>query len=204
MQISVDPVWSRFARLFLGIGYLSNGQLQEAEHNLEEVMNFGEILDNKFITTSAYGLLNVILIAGGNISVGVNAVEHILGIFFENESRYHYATGEYFLGKVYSQIAQGHGPRNFAVLFKNLGFLLKNVPFAGKKAETHFNKAIEVAEEIGAKGILGQAKLDLALLHKAKGRTGQARKCISEAIEAFEQCEAEVFLKQAREILLSF
>lgn len=204
MQISVDPVWSRFARLFLGIGYLSNGQLQEAEDNFNEVMNFGEILGNKFITTSAYGLLNVILIARGNISVGVNAVEHILGIFFENESRYHYATGEYFLGKVYSQIAQGHGPRNFAVLFKNLGFLLKNVPFAGKKAETHFNKAIEVAEEIGAKGILGQAKLDLALLHKAKGRTGQARKCISEAIEAFEQCEAEVFLKQAREILLSF
>jgi len=203
MEISVDPVWSRFARLFLGIGYLSNGQLQKAEHNFEEIMKSGENLGNEFIATSAYGLLNVILIARGNISVGVNAVEHILGIFFENESRYHYATGEYFLGKVYLQIAQGHRPGSFAVLFKNLGFLLKNVPFAGRKAENHFNKAIEAAEEIGAKGVLGQAKLDLALLHKSKGRTGQARKCISEAIEVFEQCEAEVFLKQAREILLS-
>jgi len=77
------------------------------------------------------------------------------------------------------------------------------VPSAGKKAEDHFNKAIEVAKEIGAKGTLGQAYLDLGLLHKAKGKTDQAREYITKAIQVLDQCETEVFLKQAKEALAS-
>ncbi len=80
---------------------------------------------------------------------------------------------------------------------------MKNVPFASQKAEAHFNKAIEVAKEIGAKGIKGEAYLDLGLLHKAKGRTDQAMKCISDSIQIFEECEAEVYLKKANEALES-
>jgi tetratricopeptide (TPR) repeat protein len=86
---------------------------------------------------------------------------------------------------------------------KNIGFLVKNVPFASKKAEDHFNKAIEVAKGIGANGILGQAYLDLGILHKTKGRIDQARKCISNAIALFEKCEARIFLEQAKEALAS-
>jgi hypothetical protein len=43
--------------------------------------------------------------------------------------------------------------------------------------------------------------LELGLLHKIKGRTDEARKCISDAVRLFEECEADVFLKQAREAL---
>jgi len=88
-------------------------------------------------------------------------------------------------------------------MFRNIGFLVKNVPFAGKKAEDHFNKATEVAKEIGAKGFQGLAYLNLGLLHKAKKRTGQAQKCITEAVQLFEQCKAETSLKQAKEALAS-
>jgi hypothetical protein len=55
-----------------------------------------------------------------------------------------------------------------------------------------------VAKEIGAKGTMGMAYLDLGLLHKMKGKTEQAKKCLSEAIQIFEETEAEVFLKQAK------
>ena len=60
-----------------------------------------------------------------------------------------------------------------------------------------------MAKEIGVKGLLGQAYMDLGLLHKAKKRTAQARECISKAIKVFEECEAEVYLKQANEALES-
>jgi hypothetical protein len=43
--------------------------------------------------------------------------------------------------------------------------------------------------------------LGLGQLHKAKGKTEKARDCITHAIDAFEKCEADVFLKQAREAL---
>ena len=84
---------------------------------------------------------------------------------------------------------------------KNIGFLIKSVPFASKKAEEHFNRAIEVAKEIGAKGTTGMAYLDLGLLYMKKGKTGQARKCLSDAIRIFGETEAEGFLKQAKETL---
>ncbi len=81
--------------------------------------------------------------------------------------------------------------------------MIRSIPFAAKKAEDHFNRAIEIAREIGAKGTLGQAYLDLGLLHRAKGKKDKARECIRTAIEVFEQCEAEAYLKQAKEALQS-
>ena len=64
-------------------------------------------------------------------------------------------------------------------------------------------KAIEAMRDIGAKGLLGQASLDLGLLHTVKGRTDEARECLSEAIRLFKQCEAEGYLKRAKEALAS-
>jgi tetratricopeptide (TPR) repeat protein len=87
------------------------------------------------------------------------------------------------------------------MITKNIGFLMKNVPFSAKKAENHFLKAIEVAKKIGAKGFLGRVNLDLGLLYKIKGKNDEARKCISDAVQLFKECEADVFLKQAKEAL---
>ncbi len=95
----------------------------------------------------------------------------------------------------------GAEPISLSKIFKNIGFLVKNVPFASKKAEGHFKKVIEVAGEMRAKTILGGVYLDLGLLHKAKKRTDKAKQCISDAIKIFEECGAEVYLEQAKEAI---
>jgi hypothetical protein len=59
---------------------------------------------------------------------------------------------------------------------KNIGFLIKNVPFAAKKAEDYFQSAIRQWNEIGSKGWMGRASLDLGRLHKVKGRNEEARR----------------------------
>jgi tetratricopeptide (TPR) repeat protein len=84
---------------------------------------------------------------------------------------------------------------------QNFSFLVKNFPFAGKKAEEHLNKAIELLQEIGAKGFLGRVYLSLGLLYKASKRSEQAKECILEAINIFQEGGAEVWLKQANEAL---
>jgi tetratricopeptide (TPR) repeat protein len=94
-------------------------------------------------------------------------------------------------------------PISLFVILKNIGFLLKNAPFAAKKAEEHIKNSINIAKEIGAIGVLGQAYLSLGRLHNLKKRTDPAKECISKAIEFFEQCEAEVYLKQANEVFES-
>ena len=88
-------------------------------------------------------------------------------------------------------------------MLSNFGFLVKNASIANKKAEGYLNEAITMANEIGAKGLLGQASLELGALYKAKGRSAQAQRYISEAIKIFQQCQAERYLKQAKEALAS-
>jgi tetratricopeptide (TPR) repeat protein len=111
-----------------------------------------------------------------------------------------YAISEFILGEVNSQIATGPKP-SLSIMAKNLGFLVKNVPFATKKAEEHYYKAIEIFKDIGAKGFLGQAYLSLGLLYKASRRTDQAKPSILKAIDVFQECEAEGWLKKANEAL---
>ena len=201
IEVSADPLYSQFPRFLLGISYVFNGQFLEAEDVLKAVESFSQNYGTEVYGTPAHSLLGVVLIAKGHMARGLKMIEDMGQSVLETGRKYCYATTEYSRGKLYFQLVEGAGPISLSTMAKNIGFLIKNVPFASKKAEAHFKKAIEVAKEIGAKGVLGQAYLDLGLLHRAKGRTDQARKCILDAIQLFEQCEVEVFLKQAKEAL---
>jgi tetratricopeptide (TPR) repeat protein len=137
------------------------------------------------------------------MSEGLRLLEQGHQMYLDDESPPFCAQGEYTLGSVYLQIVERAAPMSLSTVAKNISFLVKNVPFASKKAEEHFSKAIEVAEEIGAKGILARAYLGLGLLFKATKRRDQARDCIFQAIQVFEECGAEGPLKKAKEALAS-
>jgi tetratricopeptide (TPR) repeat protein len=202
-RLAVDPFYSQLSRLNLGSIYLFSNQLDKAETAIEEVLSYSEKFGAGVIGIQACIYMGLLLIAKGQMSQGLKLLEEGQRECLENQWRTVYARSEYALGKVYSQIVEGSGPISLSTMAKNIGFLIKNVPFASKKAEEHFNRAIEVAKEIGAKGTMGMAYLDLGLLYRMKGKTEQAQKCLSEAIQLFEQCEAEGFLKQAKEALAS-
>ena len=203
IQDSADPFYSHFPRLGLGIYYLLSDQFQEAEDAFNEVLTFSRNFGTELLGSPAYACLGVVSIVKGHMSHGLKVLEESIRSSKENTNKFAYSLYEIFLGMVYLQIVQGEGERSLSTMFKNIGFLVKNVLFADKKAEDHFNKAIEVAKEIGAKTFQGTACLNLGLLHKAKKRTAQARKCMTEAVQLYEQCEAETSLKRAKEALAS-
>jgi len=202
VEVALDPWYSQFPKVNSGLALLLGGQFQEAEEVLQPVLNFCKERAIGELTELTYVSLAPTLIAKGRIKQGLSMLQEARQNLLRNQRRAIYALSEQFFGNVYSQIAAGPTP-SFSIMAKNLGFLFREVPFAGKKAEEHFNKAIEVAKEIGAKSILGRACLDLGLLHQAKRRKDQARECISEAISIFQECEAEIYLKQAKEALAS-
>ena len=203
IRFSADPFYSETLRALLGFGYLFTNQLDKAEAALEEVMAYSQKFGVALIGAMASILMGVLLIAKGRMSQGLELLAETQRTCLENQRRCMYALSEYILAKVYSQIVEGTKPISLSTMAKNIGFLIKNVPFASKKAEEHFNRAIEMAKEIGAKGTMGMAYLDLGLLYKMKGKTEQAKNCISVAIRIFEETEAEGFLKQAKEALAS-
>jgi tetratricopeptide (TPR) repeat protein len=203
VQTAADPFYSQFPRYLLGAGYAQNGQYQEAGEALEEVASFSRDFGCELLGTPTHAMLGMLSIAKGQMNQGLSMVEKTLRTTLESHRRCWYSIFELRLGQVYLQIVNKSAPVSLSTMVKNIGFILRNVPSAATKAEEHFKKAIRVSKEIGAKMVLGEAYLDLGLLHKAKGRTEQVRECITESIQIFEQCEAEVRLKQAKEALAS-
>jgi class 3 adenylate cyclase/tetratricopeptide (TPR) repeat protein len=202
-EVSADPFYTQWPRLLIGGSYLFKGQYQEAEEALQEVMSFCQNLSCGVLQPVARAFLGVPLIAKGHMREGLEMIEDARQSLLDNDRKYFYSVSEYILGKVFLNIVERAAPTSISTMARNIGFLIKSVPFASKKAEEHFNRAIEVAKEIGAKRTMGEAYLDLGLLYRTKGKTEQAKKCISEAIQIFEQTEADRLLRQAKEALVS-
>lgn len=200
MEVALDPAYAEFPKVTLGLDYFFVGQLQEAEKVLQSSLDFSEKHGMGQISLISQCFLAPILIAKGHMKQGTELLEKARKTLITNQRRVWYALSEYIFGEVNSQIATGPKP-SLSIMAKNIGFLVKNVPFATKKAEEHFNKAIELLKEIGAKGFLGRVYLSLGLLYKASKRSEQAKECILEAINIFQEGEAEVWLKQANEAL---
>jgi tetratricopeptide (TPR) repeat protein len=203
IQTAQDPFYYQCSRYFLGTGYAQNGQFQEAEAAFQEVAAYSRDFGCEVLGTPTDAMLGLLSIAQGRMGHGLNMMEEALQACLENQRRYVYARIEHYLGQVYLQIVEKSAPVSLTTMAKNVGFILKNVPSAAKKAVEHFHRALEVAEEIGAKSIQGQVYVGLGRLHKAKGRSDQAQDCFSKAARIFRKCEAKVYLKQANEALES-
>jgi len=199
--ISPDPLVSNAAKTILGSAYLLIGNVEEAEKNLVEVYKYCEEHGAGAMGAFSRGALSLVYLAKGDLSRGVRMGEELIGWFEENEDKYRLAHHLCRTGNIYLKIARREGSTSLSFLVKNLGFIMRNTLVAGRKAEEYLKKSVEVARQIGAIGILGQASLGLGLLYKTKGKTVEAKKYFSEAIEAFEKCGAEGYLKQAREAL---
>ena len=178
------------------------GQLQEAEDIFESLFNFSEKRGIGMFTALAQMFLSAILIAKGHINQGFKKFEDTQKTLVKSHQKLIYGISESILGLIYTQFITGPSP-SLSTLAKNFGFIVKNAPFAEKMAEQHYNNAIELYREMGAKGELGDALLGLGQLYKAKKRNENARECFSEAASLFQECDAHVYLKQAEEALAS-
>jgi len=203
IRISADPFYTQLAIILLGVALTFNERFQEAEDALQKNVSYSQTCGCEIIGTSASGMLGLISITKGKMSEGIKRLENALKVFYENHNKIFIIEYERTLALVYYQIVAKTSPISFSTMAKNVGFILKNVPSAGKKAEEHFNKAIETGKEIGAMTLVGIALYELGLLHIAIKKSDKARICLTEAIEVLEQCGSEGGLKLAKEAMAS-
>jgi class 3 adenylate cyclase/tetratricopeptide (TPR) repeat protein len=200
IEAALDPAYPEFPKVSLGIAYFLNGQFNEAQKTLLLNLDFCEKHGMELIVMMDQCFLAPIWIAKGRMKQGAELLEKTRRTLLKNHRKMWYAYSEYILGEVNLQIATGPKP-TLSIMAKNIGFLVKSVPFASKKAEEHLTKAIKLLEELGANGLLGQSYLSLGLLYKADNKTDKSRQCTLEAIRLFEKYKAKGFLKQANEVL---
>ena len=183
-DVALDPAYAQFPRCTLCLAYCFSGHFQEAEGVAQSILDFSKRRDIGQLTGFAHLSQAFSLIAKGQMHDGVKMYEETQQVLIKNDKKTWYAISEFTLGGIYSQMTTPPLP-DFA------------------KAVEHFNKAIEVSREIGAKGILGRAYLSLGLLKKGMEQPDQARASLSNAIKIFEELDAELFMKQAKEVLAS-
>ena len=199
--VSPDSLLSCTAKTVLGAAYFSLGNMEEAEKHLVEVHKYCQEHGAGGMGGFSRIALSGLYLVKGELGQGVRMGEELIAWFEESENKYRLAYHLCRTGNIYLKIAQRKGSTDLSFLVRNFWFLMRNILVAGRKAEKSLKKSVEVSRQIGAIGILGEASLGLGLLYKAKGKTDEAKKLFSEAIEAFEKCGAEGYLKQAREAL---
>jgi len=203
IELSVDPYYSHWSRMLLCLSYVSNNQFREAEEALEELLGYTRTFWAEVLGTPAEYIRGIVLVGKGQLAQGIKILEDIQRSYQQNARRWCYALSEHILGTIYSQIAEGAGPKDISTIVKNINFLIRNKPFAWKKAEGHYKRAINAAQKIGADITLGMSFFNLGLLHRGKGNADNARQYLAKAVRIFEKCEAEIYLGKAKNALLS-
>ena len=165
-RISVDPLYAMGCNLLIVFSYAFLGEFQKIQETAERDLKFYQEVGCEVWGTLAEVLLGLTCIANGQMSRGLKMVENVRDTYQKNNRNAMLAMPEYILGKIFLQIAEGNNKPRFSVLARNIGFMMKNVPAASKKAEDHFNRAIEIAKEIGVKNWMAMTYLDMGLLHK--------------------------------------
>jgi class 3 adenylate cyclase/tetratricopeptide (TPR) repeat protein len=183
VEISMDPFYSIFVKMGLGAAYLSNGQLQEAEDIYQEILSFSREFAGESFEMIARVLLSIISSLKGELEALAVAEEALNEIL------------EAGLKSVYVQLGTG--------LAANFSMMAGVIPDANRKAKNYYDKAIGIAQEIGAKALLGVGYLGQGLVCSAEGDKDKARQYISDAISLFEQCGLENLQRQATEALES-
>jgi len=202
VDVAEDPFYTQWPRLYLGVCCVLNDQMEEGEEIFNQISSYGHNFGCEIFDSWTVLCRGAVLIQKGDMLKGLKSIEKNYSISKETKWGYAIALSEFVLGNLYYQIACGEKP-SMSIVVKNIGFLAKNVPFASKKAENYFKKAIETAQRFQAKGIGGMASLGLGILYKAKKRKDLAGKYLSEAVQIFEQLGAEFHLKHAHEELES-
>jgi tetratricopeptide (TPR) repeat protein len=203
-KVAKDPMYEQYSRVFLAISLLQNGQLNESQEAFEEVRKFCDKQGFEAIGNPAKFYLGFIQILNGQMSKGMKNIETILQRWIEIDRKPILGLAYLSLGKLYAQIASGTESVSLKLMFKNIGFIIKNVPSATRKAEEYLFQAIEYTENINALGLKAQSLLELGLLYKRKGKKEEAIKYLKEAIEIFNTYDNYVFLEQAQSELESF
>jgi tetratricopeptide (TPR) repeat protein len=106
------------------------------------------------------------------------------------------------LAEIYFQIATRARPIGLWSALKNLGFIMKEVPFARRKAIAYLNSVIRVGKKVGARSFgHGRALLDLGLLYQQNGKKQQAQECLAEAQLILDQCKSETYAQRVQQAL---
>ena len=121
-------------------------------------------------------------------------IERMIREFGEMGNRGSSLLGNMVLGEIYLEVALGEEKPPLKVLLRNLGFVLRTVPFAKAKARRHLSLALAEARRMDAPSFAARILYDLGRLSRAQKRGPEAEAAFAEARALAETAEAPALL----------
>jgi len=174
VEASADPLYTELPRLFLGLSHVSVGQYDAAKPLLMDVADFSRHHGCEVLGSPAQVYLAVVAVAEGHIKEGIEQIQQLQLVWLENDARLRYGFSELILGDIFLGMTQAKARASISTIVRSFGFLIKTSASASHQAEAHYQRAIQVANSMGAKGILGQAHMGLSQLYHSQGKSEMA------------------------------
>jgi hypothetical protein len=133
VNVSADPWYALFPRLALCYGYISAGKLEDAEQEIQQILDLSRDRGIEFVEAPTHFFEGVIWFAKGSMSKGVAIVEDRIRRWSEEGCKLRYASCGYIQARIYGSIAQGAKKPTAKAIMGNLGFLIKKGLFADQK-----------------------------------------------------------------------
>jgi class 3 adenylate cyclase/tetratricopeptide (TPR) repeat protein len=201
MQIALAPLDRLLARLAEGGAYALMGRTDDALTVLGDVRQKNEA--SGFIVGVMMGdiFYGASMSLAGELGRGVRWIHDSIARIEAWGNPHFPALGYLILGEIYLQMATSPEKPPMAVMLRNLGFVLTNVPFAASKSRRYLEEAIRRCRTIGMPGHLARALVALGSLNLARKRTDEARSCLTEALVIAESVKAENIAAKAKQAL---
>jgi class 3 adenylate cyclase/tetratricopeptide (TPR) repeat protein len=173
VELSNDPIFSVWPKLVLANFFIQSEKFQEADDILREIIPYCQNIGMYYIVVWAQSLYGTVLMAQGFFSQGIKMINAAVREFTQNGRFVSLYFLEFALAEIYFQMATHRRRLGFWTIIKNLGFILKELPFARRKAETYLRRIIQIGQEIGARGYMqSHAEHNLKILQRLSEKSG--------------------------------
>ena len=202
MENATDPLYKYLVEGFTGMAHISIGEMDKAREGFEKAYAYFNHTGFK-ISLFFSAMLGVILAGSGRMQEGLDRIEEARQYLEETGRQGSLSICTFLKGMFFAQLA---APRqktdvSFSLLAKNALFLLKNLPWGAKKAETYLKMAITMGKEVGAYHYVALAHMELGRMLLVKKKPDRAVENLLGAKRIFTELENEFYLQQVEEFL---
>ena len=190
VKISVDPWYAQFPKLALCYGQASAGELTEAKRHLDQIVAFSRRTGTEFIGEPGMFFESAVRALRGKPAPALERMAAQLETWRSNGSRLRYVSCAHILAQVHAALARSPGGR------RPFGATAPKNKSAAAAAH-YFEQSIDIAGQIGARGVLGRALLNRGLMEASLGHSARARCSLNRALDVFTDCDARNYMNQA-------
>ncbi|HKO91080.1 MAG TPA: AAA family ATPase [Polyangiaceae bacterium] len=180
LRVLKDPFYLGFARAVHGMKCLAVGK---PSTSLDKALEQATEQGSEFMVNWWKGFVGLGRVLQGQLEEGMRLIEEASQGCAANGDVLFHQVNEYLKAKVYLQMFLGGHQAS------------------EEQAAALLTSAISYWRQVGSRGWLAQALLDLGLLHQARHRPQAAQVCWTEAADLFEKVGADLLLEQVRGLL---